>query len=112
MYVPHLLEVWTDNLLRDTGPPVEIARGEPLCRVLAGGLHVQLDDLRLRREMHQPEAPAVGNGVDGEGTGDDPGDSHGVQPVYHPAGLEDGEVAAPPSERRRYAGHGLDLRLA
>src|SRR5436309_685258 len=47
--------------------------------------------------------------VDGEGAGDDPGNGDRIEPVDHPAGLEDGEVAALPGEGRRNAGHGLDL---
>ena len=60
----------------------------------------------LRGQVDQDEPPPVGRVVDGEGTGDEPGDSDGVEPVDHPQRLEDGEVAALPGERSRDAGHG------
>lgn len=105
MDVPHLLEVRPDDFLRDAGPPVHVAGCKLLRRILAGNLHLQSDDLRLGGQVDQ--VVPVGMGVvDGEGTGDDPGDCHGVQPVNHAARLEDGEVAALPGERRRDAGHG------
>src|SRR5215210_905340 len=79
--VPHLLEVRLDDLFGDAGPPVEVQGGKLLRRVLAGALHLQLDDLRLRRQMDEPETPAVRKAVDSEGTGDEPGDGDGVEPV-------------------------------
>jgi len=88
MDVPHLLEVRADDLFGEAGPPVEVASGEQLRGMLAGLLHLQLDDLRLGWKMDQPEASAVGEGVDGEGTGDEPGDGDGVEAVDHAAGLE------------------------
>lgn len=76
-----------------------------LRRVLADMLHLQLDDLRLRGQMYELEPPAVRKAVDGEGAGDEPGDGNGVEPIHHAHGLENGEVAALPGQRRRDAGH-------
>lgn len=55
-----------NDLLGHAGPPVEVQGGELLRRVLAGVLHVQVDDLRLRWQVDQDEPPPVGRVVDGE----------------------------------------------
>jgi hypothetical protein len=78
--VPLLLEVRADDLFGDAGPPVAVQGGELLRRVLADVLHLQLDDLRLRGQVDEDEPVGVGMLVDGEGTGDEPGNGDGVEP--------------------------------
>ena len=99
MDVPHLLEIRADDLLRDAGPPVEVESRELLRGFLAAVPHLHVDDLRLRGQVDQDEPVPVGSLVDREGTGDEPRDGDGIEPVGEPVWLEDGEVPALPDER-------------
>jgi hypothetical protein len=57
--LPHLLEIGANDLLWDAGPPVEIEGGKLLRLIFAAVLKLQVNDLRLGRQVDEVEPVAA-----------------------------------------------------